>query len=73
MAVWSPGVAFEDATEAQPDAFENAPFFDGLDHVAGAGRLEAAGRTEHRRNGDLVKADGEDEYFFEESVHFRGA
>jgi hypothetical protein len=62
-------MAFENPSDAQPGAFENAPFQDGLQGIIGASGLEAALRTEQGRNRPLVKPDGEYENLFDEFVH----
>lgn len=56
QAVWPPGVALENALDAEPEAFDGSPNFDGFYHVVRTGRLEAAFGREERRDGFLVKA-----------------
>lgn len=41
------GVAAADSFEAEPGAFQDAVFLDGLDGVGGAGRIKAAVGAEH--------------------------
>ncbi len=66
--VIAPGVATEDAFRAEINSFENAPLFDSLNHVGGAGGLVTAFLPQHRREGVLVDFDGEDENLFEQFV-----
>lgn len=64
MASFRPGVAAEKTLNTEPEAFEDAPFLDGFDHVLRAGRVVAAGGRKHRGNDFLINADGEDENIF---------
>ena len=54
-------MAAEDTLDAEVDAFKNAPFFDGSNHIGRAGGLVTAVFPQQRREGVLVNADGEDE------------
>jgi hypothetical protein len=62
-------MAFENPSNTQPDAFENAPFQDSLQGIIRASGLEAALRTEQGRDRPLIKSDGEYENLFDEFVH----
>ena len=57
----SPGVAAEDALEAEPEALEGAVFAEGLEGVLGASGGEAAGRRLERRDAELIEFDQQDE------------
>ena len=59
----APRLATGETAESQPASAQNAMYFDGLEKVAGAGRLKptaaswAAQPREHRRDRPLVKTD----------------
>ncbi len=72
VAVPTPGVAAADALDAQPQAFDDTPLFNGLDHVVRASRLIAAVRAQQRRDDKLIKADGQRYYFPQNFFHTIG-
>lgn len=51
----SPGMAFTQPVETQPQAFKYSPFFECLNSVLRAGGRMSAMRASHRRNSYLVK------------------
>ena len=62
-------MALENAFQPEPYSSQDAPLFNGANHIMRAGRLETAGGAQHGGDGHLVKADGQNEYFFENAIH----
>ena len=63
-------MAAQDALDAQPAAFEDPVFEDGLHHILATGRGIAAGRRSQRRDEDPVEINGEKEKLSDESFPF---
>ena len=61
----APGVAAEDAFDAEPAAFENPVFEYCLHHILAARRRVTAGRRRERGDKDPVEIDGEEEHLAE--------
>jgi hypothetical protein len=63
VAVSAPGMTTKQPPDRQIPAFEGPVFPDRFDAISGAARMEAAGRTQQGRKGDLIEADQPDHEF----------
>ena len=69
VAAAAPRIAAQNAFYGKPRAFRRAMFSDGFDGVLRAGGRVATGRWKVRRNGQLVKSDGQNQYAFQQFFH----
>ena len=57
----SPGMAAQDASDGEVEAFDGTMLLQGFDGILRTGRREAARRRCHRRDESLIETNGEDE------------
>lgn len=69
VAASAPRIAAQNAFYGQPHTFHGTMFSDGFDGVLRAGGCVATSRWEVRRNGQLIKSDGQNQYAFQQFFH----
>ncbi len=64
MSVTAPGMTSAYSLYSHPQSLKGPPFINCINHVVRTSGGVATIRPDHRRNGRLVKFDGQYEYFF---------
>ena len=68
VAMSSPGVTSTYSPNSHPETFKNSPLIDCIYHIVGTGRCIATIGSNERRNGRLVKANGQNKDFFKHYI-----